>query len=164
MSEIICPKCDGKKKRWNACFPVALSGWQPCGTCGAIGAISEEKKAIIEIGAEIRRTRDEKNLDVKFCAESFGCNRYLWSKIENGESTLSDAYKARSVVENIRVEFADYFDVIVHSGADKSETIDTKRDRKFAEERAEEARQFMRKRNMGGLVEVKERRVREIIG
>lgn len=162
MQSIICPKCKGEKQVYVRCFPVSLAGWQTCDVCNGNGSIDEEKRAKLEIGNYVKEKRTKLRIPLRKIAEENGLTLSAWSQIEQGKSTLENAYKARSVIEGYKyVEKTEYVvSIWISSSVNFTETFD---DKVEAEKLRAEKLTELRSRGLGGYIEIEEKRVVEII-
>jgi hypothetical protein len=147
MNNVICPHCKGKKQVYHNCLPVQFSGWKPCKTCGATGEVTEEKKAILEIGEDIRNKRRELMLAPSDIAAQVPLTEKFWRSVEDGECELAASYKARSIIEAIAASFVDKFDIIEHSAFNHRRKVYTADSRSEAGKMLKDCRE--RAKNVG---------------
>ncbi len=161
MNNIRCPHCKGEKQIYRHCFPTYLSGWMPCKTCSAAGSITEEKKAILEIGEDIRVKRlalmlapsDVSQANPVFSAEE-------WKRIETGDCEIIDSYRARSIIEAFSASFADKFDVYENGAFGARRKIITLDSRSDAEVALKDCRELAKNSGQILVYEIVERKER----
>lgn len=162
MNTKTCPRCKGEKQIYRQIMPSIYTGWYPCETCNATGIITEEKQAILDLAQMIRETRNKTDVSLREIALQLNCTAPEWQKIEWGEASLEATRHALLVVEGIKANTVEMYDVYLWESSSKRSKVKTCVDKTEAEIEVQKIKANLRAVGVAGVCEIVERMERVI--